>query len=85
MAYRIVIEKKALKFLAAVPKRDYIKLQEHINELAEDPHTSGSIKLQGSKNIYRHRFGNYRILYTVENEQLIVYIIEIGNRKDIYQ
>ncbi len=37
MAFRMVIEKKALKFLASVPKRDYIKLQEHINELAEDP------------------------------------------------
>ncbi len=37
MTYRIVIEKKALKFLASVSKRDYLKLQEHINELAEDP------------------------------------------------
>ena len=35
MAYRIVIEKKALKFLAGVPKRDYLKIQEHINELAK--------------------------------------------------
>ncbi len=85
MTYRIVIEKKALKFLASVSKRDYLKLQEHINELAEDPHPFGSIKLQGSTNIYRHRFGNYRILYTVESDQLIVYIIEIGNRKDIYR
>ena len=85
MAYRIVIEKKALKFLAGVPKRDYLKIQEHINELAKDPHISGSIKLQGSINIYRYRYGNYRILYAVENEQLIIYIIEIGNRRDIYR
>lgn len=54
MAYRIVIEKKTVKFLASVPKRDYLKLQEHINEIAEDPYLSGSIKLQGSKNIYRY-------------------------------
>lgn len=85
MAYQIVIEKKTVKFLASVPKRDYLKLQEHINEIAEDPYLSGSIKLQGSKNIYRYRYGNYRILYTVEKYRLIVYIIEIGDRKNIYR
>ncbi len=72
MAYQIVIERKVLKFLAGIPKRDYLKLQEHINELAFNPHPPGSIKVQGSTNIYRHRYGNYRILYTIENNQLIV-------------
>lgn len=84
MTYQIVIEKKALKFLASVPKRDYLKIQKLIDELADDPHKSGSIKLKGSGNIYRDRYGNYRILYKVENLKLIIYIIEIGNRKDIY-
>lgn len=82
MAYQIVIEKKALKFLASVPKRDYLKLKEHIYQLAEDPQPSGSIKLHGAVSVYRLRYGNYRILYTIQNDQLIVYIIEIGNRKD---
>jgi mRNA interferase RelE/StbE len=48
MAYQIVIEKKASKFLESVPKKDYLKLREHIYQLAEDPHPSGSIKVQGS-------------------------------------
>lgn len=85
MAYKVQLEKKALKFLINVPKKDYIKLREHIDQLAQDPHTPGSIKLAGSDSIYRLRFGNYRILYKVQNEEMIVFIIEIDHRKNIYR
>ncbi len=85
MAYQIQIEKKALKFLSSVPKKDYIKLREHINQLAEDPHTPGSIKLLGSEDTYRLRYGNYRILYTVKNNEMLVSVIEIDHRKNIYR
>ena len=84
MEYTVIIKRKALKFLATVPKRDYTKLREHIEDLSHDPHPAGSIKLTGEDNIYRYRYGIYRILYTVENAQLIVNIIEIGHRKNIY-
>ncbi len=80
-----MIEKKAVKFLQSVPKRDYIKLREHISHLAINPHPAGSIKLSGTENEFRYRYGNYRILYTVEHNILTVFIIDIGNRKDIYR
>lgn len=85
MVFRIVIEKKALKFLATVPKKDYLKIRAHIDLLAENPHPQGSIKLQDSENIYRLRYGNYRILYTVESDKLVIYVVDVGNRKDIYK
>ena len=81
MTYRVVIERKALKFLENVPKKDHLKIKEHIDLLAENSHPHGSIKLEGSDNIYRLRYGNYRSLYTVENEKLIVYVNEIGIQK----
>lgn len=85
MTYRVLLQRKAEKFLARVPKRDYIKLRAHLDQLSKNPHPPGSIKLEGSENIYRLRYGNYRILYTVENDQLIIYIIEIAHRKDVYR
>ncbi len=49
MAYQIQVERKALKFLASVPKKDYIKLREHIAQLAEDPHLPAALNLQDQK------------------------------------
>ncbi len=85
MAYQIILRKKALKFLTNVPKRDYLKLRQHISDLADDPHPPGSIKLFGSVNEYRYRYGDYRILYTIEYLKLIVDVFDIGNRKDVYR
>lgn len=85
MAYQILMEKKAEKFLLKAPKKDANKIREHVDALASSPRPPGCKKLTGSENEYRLRVGVYRILYTVEDNILTIYVIDIDHRKDIYR
>ncbi|MFU8848759.1 MAG: type II toxin-antitoxin system RelE family toxin [Opitutales bacterium] len=82
--YRIVIKKSAAKEIERIEKRDRIRIIEKIRSLAEDPHPVGSKKLSGQEK-YRIRQGNYRILYQVKNEELIINVVKVGHRRDIYK
>jgi mRNA interferase RelE/StbE len=53
--------------------------------LSEDPYPPGSKKLQGEEDLYRVRVGDYRVLYRVEDERLVVLVVNIGHRRDIYR
>ena len=56
-----------------------------IDALASDPFPHGHRKLVGSEAKYRIRVGDYRVVYNVENQELVIFIIRIGHRKDIYR
>lgn len=82
MKFKIIIEKPAQKFILKQPKNQQERLLNAIYLLPE----MGDIKaMQGHKNLYRLRIGSYRIIYTVDNGILTVYVLEIGNRGDIYK
>ncbi|MBI2810113.1 MAG: type II toxin-antitoxin system RelE/ParE family toxin [Candidatus Melainabacteria bacterium] len=87
MKYQVKIVESAEKSLSKVPKKDREVIVEKIESLGSDPRPLGYIKLKGaSKNIlYRIRHGDYRIVYTVKDDVLIVLVLEIGNRKEIYR
>jgi mRNA interferase RelE/StbE len=82
--YRILIERSVVKFLKHIPEKDYYPIKAKIQSLAHDPRPYGSIKLKG-RNAYRVRQGDYRIIYEIRDQALIVSIITVGNRKDIYR
>ncbi len=82
--YQVVLTKQAKKFLSTIPKNYYRIISQHLLNLEQDPFPQGSIKLKGSENEYRLRVGVYRILYIVEHNQLMVMVIKIGHRKDVY-
>ena len=82
--YRIEIKKSAVKELHAIPKKDLKKIVSVIASLSDDPRPEGCIKLSDGEK-YRVRQGNYRILYSIEDEILVIYIIKIGHRKDVYR
>lgn len=82
MPYRIEIDKRAVKFIAKQPKPQRERILKAIYKLPE----TGDIKqMQGYTGYYRLRVGDYRIIYTVNNDVLLVRVIEIGNRGDIYK
>lgn len=87
MRYTIQIAETAEKALGKIPKKDQEKIAEKIKSLELDPRPNGSAKLKGFSGVvmYRIRYGNYRIVYTVKDEKLLVLVVEIGNRKDIYR
>jgi mRNA interferase RelE/StbE len=82
--YKIVITKTAQKQLNELPYSAAEKLITTIKELAQNPRPSGYKKLKG-RDGYRLRKGNYRILYEIRDTTLIINVIAIGHRKNIYK
>jgi mRNA interferase RelE/StbE len=82
--YKIEIKKSAEKELNNSPHNDLKKIIQEITNLAENPRPSDCKKLTGEEK-YRIRSGKYRIFYLIEDNILMVYIIKIGHRRDIYR
>ena len=83
--YRLRIKKSAAKELEAISRRaDRRRIVTRIRALAEDPRPPGCKKLSGSER-YRIRQGPYCIVYAIEDNQLIVYVVKIGDRKSVYR
>jgi mRNA interferase RelE/StbE len=82
--YKVLIKTSAVKELKKIPKKQLQKITERIQTLSTDPRPPGCEKL-ASQNAYRIRQGTYRIIYTIEDDQLIVLIIKVGHRRDIYR
>lgn len=80
--YQIIIKKKAKKFIDKLPKNERIRVAKAIEML---PNGEDIKKLKGHSDLLRLRVGDYRIIYTVDNGKLIVYIIDIDNRGDVYK
>ena len=86
MKYDVEISENAEKFLAKVPKKDRLRIIEKIDALEQNPMPPGSIKLQGYKeSLYRIRSGDYRVVYSVKKDILVVLVVEIGHRREIYR
>jgi len=82
----VVIKRSAAKELENVAgKKDRQRLVARIAALANDPRPVGAEKLAGSSDKYRIRQGNYRILYEIEDDVLTVFVVKIGDRKQVYR
>jgi len=68
-----------------LPKVDLRRVDTAILGLAGDLHPPGSKKLQGAGDVYRIRVGDYRVVYTIDVERLVILVVNLGNRRDIYR
>jgi mRNA interferase RelE/StbE len=83
--YKLRIKKSAAKELEAIPRKsDRRRIVTRIENLADNPRPTGCKRLSGSER-YRIRQGPYRIVYAIEDEQLVVYVVKIGDRKNVYR
>jgi mRNA interferase RelE/StbE len=82
--YKIYIKPTAVKELQKIPKRDVSRIIEKIRSLSSNPRPPGCEKLSSDEK-YRLRQGKYRILYSIEDDKLIILVIKIGHRKDVYR
>ena len=83
-SYSILLTKSAAKELESVPTKDRHRIVTKIRALANDPRPVGAEKLSGEDK-YRIRQGDYRILYEVVDAELIVTVVRIGNRREVYR
>lgn len=84
MSYSVVISEYALKQLKKLDKSMIPKIKEAISALQENPRPFGYKKLKG-EDAYRIRLGNYRVIYEIHDNKLIVVVIDIDHRKQIYK
>ena len=83
-SYSIEIKRSAARELAELPKQDRLRVIARIEQLAHDPRPSGSEKLSGQER-YRGRQGDYRILYEIHDHVLLVMVVRIGHRREVYR
>lgn len=79
--YKIIIQKRAKKFIDKLPLNEKRRVVAAIEQL---PNGNNIKKMKKHDDLFRLRVGDYRIIYTVDNGELIVYVIDAGNRGQIY-
>ena len=84
MAYKVSLKKRAIKALEKINEPYYSNIKEVIYSLANNPRPKGYKKLNG-RDGYRIRVANYRIIYDIFDDILVVDVIDLGHRKDIYE
>ena len=84
MTYAVEIKQSAFKVLKHIPRADQIKIIKIIKNLAHDPWPPNCLKL-ADHSCYRVRCGHYRIIYDIEDSKLIVIILKVGHRKEVYE
>jgi mRNA interferase RelE/StbE len=82
--YELRFKNSVAKDLRALPKSDVAKVLERIDALRDDPRPPGSEKLSAQER-YRVRQGSYRILYEIEDQQVVVTVVKVGHRREVYR
>ena len=83
-AYRIFIKNSAARELEGIGKKDLAKVLARIEALGDNPRPAGAEKLAGVE-LWRIRQGDYRILYSIEDDHLTVWIVKVGHRREVYR
>ena len=84
MSYTVLIERYAQKQIMKLDKKIIRVIKSAIAKLANNPKPHGYKKLKG-ENAYRIRVGDYRIIYEIDNDVILVTVVSVGHRKDIYK
>lgn len=82
--YKIFFKESVEKDFRKVPKKDLQKILSRIEALAKDPRPPGHEKLSRQEK-YRVRQGLYRIIYSVQDKELTIWVVKVGHRKDVYR
>ncbi|MFO7760599.1 MAG: type II toxin-antitoxin system RelE/ParE family toxin [Desulfobia sp.] len=82
--YKIFFKKSVWNDFKTIPDKDLNKILQCIESLGEDPRQPGSKKLSGQER-YRFRVGRYRIIYSIQDEELTIWVVKVGHRKNIYR
>jgi mRNA interferase RelE/StbE len=83
--YEVLIERAAERDLKSLPTAIFNRIVPRIRALAEDPRPSGCHKLAGSKNDWRIRIGNYRVVYEIDDARKLVRIFRVRHRREVYR
>ena len=83
-AYKVFFKRSVEKDLETIPKKDLKKIIRRIGGFAENPRPQSCEKLTGQER-YRLRQGHYRVVYSIQDNELTIWVVKVGHRKDIYR
>lgn len=84
-SYRVQIARRAIKSIQALPRKEQQRVRAAIDLLRESPRPPGCVAMAGEEHAYRVRVGNYRIVYEVHDEVLLIQVVRVGNPRDVYR
>ena len=85
MAYTVVLTNPVVRQLKKLPRKAQVKISQAIDSLSKNPRPQGAIKLQGKKTYHRLRVGDYRIIYHIHDKKLVVAVLRVAHRKEVYR
>ncbi len=83
--YAVIYKTSADKALRKLPTAVQVRIATATDELGDNPRPRGCIKLKGEEDVWRIRVGDYRIVYTIEDDKLIVLVVRVAHRRDVYR
>lgn len=83
--YDVQISRRAVKSLAALPRNEQLRIRAAIDLLSDTPRPPNCVAMTGEHGTYRVRVGSYRIVYEVHDDILLIQVIRVGHRKDVYR
>lgn len=85
MAYKVEFRPNVLKNANKFPKKDLVKIKSKIEEISLNLPDPSTTKMSGNSDFHKVRCGNYRIIYEIHDERLVILVVKIGHRKDVYR
>lgn len=86
MMFKVIFRKEVEKYIKKLDKPTRLRIRNAIFDLAENPYLDKNVKpLEGGESLFRKRVGDFRIVFLVENEQLIIVIVNVSSRGDVYK
>jgi mRNA interferase RelE/StbE len=85
MTYTIKFRPVVEKYLRTLPKKELIRIKSEIDALAENLPDQAITKMKGNNKFHKTRVGDYRIIYEIHNDTLVILVVKIGHRKDVYK
>jgi mRNA interferase RelE/StbE len=85
MRYEIIIKPAAEKSLDRISKPIRTRIADALERLRDNPRPPGVVKMSGAENLWRIRIGDYRVVYEIHNDRLVVLVLRVAHRKDVYR
>lgn len=85
MLYAVELRPAARRSLREFPRSDVVRLVAAIESLSANPRPRGVKKLAGIDNLYRIRVGDYRVVYQIHDDRLVILVVRIGHRREVYR
>jgi len=83
--YRVELSRAAEKAIRGLERKMQVRIASRIRQLGENPRPHDAKKLRGEQGVYRVREGDYRILYEIFDKKLLIYLLQVGHRREIYR